>query len=405
MTTSGVEDGSGLPGVRVLDWQAWPSVASAWRDLVARCGHATFFVTAEWVQTWMDTFGAELKPTILLFGGEAGRLEGACLLVRRTERKGPFSIRRLYLNTSGEDDRDSPCIEFNTLLCEPGYELTMARQLHDYLHEIRPSAPWDELCAPGFVGGAAFDAFQTAFRALQLDDQVKPSHYVALNEVRDSSKEFAETLSSRERTRFRQNLRKFQQRGEVKIEAASTVEEAYELLDELIGLHQKTWRERGFPGSFSSGVFSEFHRRLIARCLPLGQVQLLRFRAGEATVGCLYNFVFRSRVYFYQCGYHYPGNEKLSPGMTAQVAAVAHAAKLGLDEYDFMAGDLDYKKKLANRQRELHWATWQTRSVKMRTFELLRRTRRQVREHSVADVKDTLLDAVRKLRPRAPRPE
>jgi hypothetical protein len=49
-----------------------------------------------------------------------------------------------------------------------------------------------------------------------------------------------------------------------------------------------------------------------------------------------------------------------------------------LDEYDFMAGDFDYKRKLGSQQRELHWLVWRAPSLKMKTFELAKRARQQL---------------------------
>jgi len=127
----------------------------------------------------------------------------------------------------------------------------------------------------------------------------------------------------------------------------------------------------------------------------------VRLRAGEATVGCLYNFVYRSKICFYQCGYDYSVGDRTSPGMVVHAFAVKRAAAAGLAEYDFMAGDVEYKRKLATRHRELHWLAWRAPGVKMRTFELARRTRhkliaahRNVRERAGATDVTTLLARV-----------
>ena len=107
-------------------------------------------------------------------------------------------------------------------------------------------------------------------------------------------------------------------------------------------------------------------------------IELVRVRAGQATVGCLYNFVFRRKVYFYQCGFDYDLVDRGSPGLLVHALAIRDAIQLGRGEYDFMAGDVDYKRKLGSRQRELHWVVWRAPSLKMKTFELARRTKHQL---------------------------
>jgi CelD/BcsL family acetyltransferase involved in cellulose biosynthesis len=362
--------------VEARAWHEWSAIRATWGELARSSPHATFFVTPDWVESWLAVFGAALAPTLLLFRSGTAYV-GACVLVRRRERRGPFVIRRLYLNTAGEDERDSPCVEFNTLLCEPGSELVVAIALRTYLD--REHGGWDELVAEGFAEGPAHEALRLAFASVPAIDQAVPSFYVATGELARSGKEFIQTLGSRDRTRYRQNVRKYGELGELRLERATTVADAVTILDELAALHQKTWRERGEPGVFASQAFCRFHRELIARCFPRGEIELLRLRAGSATIGCLYNFVYRSKVYFYQCGYDYALGERTSPGVVVHAFAIEHAIAAGHAEYDFMAGDVDYKRKLATDQRPLHWLTWRAPTVKMKAVEWLREARARLR--------------------------
>jgi CelD/BcsL family acetyltransferase involved in cellulose biosynthesis len=359
------------------DASAWHALAEAWRLLVERCAHATFFMTQHWVETWLETFGAKHRPRLLVFREADGRIVGASLLVEGVRRRGPFVLRTIHLHTAGEDQRDSPCLEFNTLLSDPGYERAVARALRRHLAE-RQDGAWDELAAPGVVDGPGLDALRAAFAELTGTVDSRPSFYVPLDDLRAAGKDYVDTLPSRERTRYRQNARRYGEHGDVVFERAETVAEAMQYLDELAALHQRTWTVRGEPGSFASPAFCAFHRRLVERCAPLGMIDLVRVRAGQSTVGCLYNFVFRRKVYFYQCGFDYELVERGSPGLLVHALAIRDAAERGLREYDFMAGDFDYKRKLGTLHRELHWLVWRAPSLKMKTFELARRTKHQL---------------------------
>jgi CelD/BcsL family acetyltransferase involved in cellulose biosynthesis len=359
----------------VLPWRAWGTIRHEWDALVERSPHASFFLSVDWVDSWLATFGEALDPTLVVFKGERDRIVGACLLVVRPERRGPFVLRRVYLNTSGEGDTDSPCLEFNTLLCEPGYEAQMALAIRDVLDDLR----WDQFLAPGVVEGSSLDALTDAFAPLDANDTVKPSFYVDLDELRKSERDFVESMASRERTQYRQSVRKYSEIGPLEVDTATTTDDALARLDELAALHQAGWQERGFGGAFASELFRRFHRDLVQRCAPDDRVQLVRLRAGEETVGVLYNYIFRGKLYFYQCGYNY-GNKKLRPGVITHIFAIRLAAERGLAEYDLMAGDVDYKRRLASKSRNLHWIRWDAPGVKMRTFELLRRTKNKLQE-------------------------
>jgi hypothetical protein len=348
------------------DWARWPELATVWSAVAGACAHASFFLMPEAVDAWLGVFGPRLRPSILLFRDAERTVVGAVILVRRTVRKGPFAIRRIYLNTAGEGDADSACIEFNGLLCRPGYEPAVARALRAHIDR----QPWDELVASGLLDGASLHGLRAAFADAHTVARTTVSYYVLLDQVRLSGKDFVELLSPRERSRYRQNVRTYSAIGDLVLEEAMTTAEALDFLGQLARLHQKTWKSRGSAGSFASQAFCDYHRRLIERCFPLGWIQLLRLRAGTTTIGYHYAFLFGGKSYFYQCGYDYELGEKTAPGVIAHTFAIRHAAQRGLVDYDFMAGDMEYKRRFATSSRDMHWVSWRAPNLKMLSYRL-----------------------------------
>jgi hypothetical protein len=362
------------------DWTTWPSQTAAWSSLAGKCDRPTFFLTPESIATWLEVFGEQLRPRMLHFRSRDGELVGACIIVRRTERKGPFLVRRVYLNTAGEHEADSPCLEYNELLCKPGYADAMATALRTHLDDTAAHEPWDELHVEGMLDGPSLRALQAAFGDAHPIDTATASYYIDLEELRGAGTDFVDKLASRERTKVRHNLRKYADLGELVLEEAGTVAEALSYLDKLAALHQHTWLARGKPGAFGSASFNDYHQRLITRCFPLGHIQLVHVRAGDATIGYHYNLVFDGRAYFYQCGYDYELRDKLSPGVTVHTLAIRHAQEQGLVAYEYMAGDAEYKRRLATHAHPMHWTVWQAPTMKMKGYELARLARRVIRE-------------------------
>jgi hypothetical protein len=350
------------------DWRSWPELATVWSALASARAHASFFLAPETVGAWLDVFGPQLEPSIVVSRDVERTVVGAAILVRRTVWKGPFAVRRVYLNTAGEDDADSACIEFNDLVCRPGYEAAMARALRAHID----LEPWDELVASGFLEGAALRALRAAFGDAEPVARITPSYFVSLDEVRRSGKDFVELLTGRERTRYRQNVRRYSELGELALDEAGTPDEALAFLAELARLHQRTWTSRGSAGAFASKAFCDYHHRLIETCFSLGRVQLLRLRAGTTTIGYHYNFVVGGRSYFYQCGYNYELGEKAAPGIIVHTFAIRHAAEHGVVDYDFMAGDAEYKRRFSNSSRAMHSVSWRAPNLKMLSYRLVR---------------------------------
>jgi len=350
------------------DWMRWPEVAPVWSALASACAQPSFFLAPEAVEVWLDVFGPVLSPSIVLFRDDELTVVGAAILVRRTVRKGPFEVRRVYLNTAGEDDADSACIEFNGLVCRPGYEPALARALRAHIDR----EPWDELVGSGFLDGESLRGLRAAFADAEPVERTTPTYYVSLDEVRRSGKDVVELLAARERTRYRQNVRRYSALGELVLEEAATTAEALDYLAELARLHQRTWTSRGSAGSFASQLFCDYHHELIERCFPLGWIQLLHLRAGSTTIGYHYNFRFGGRSYFYQCGYDYELDEKAAPGVIAHTFAIRDAVHHGLVDYDFMAGDAEYKRRFATSSSAMHSVSWRASSLKMLSYRLVR---------------------------------
>jgi CelD/BcsL family acetyltransferase involved in cellulose biosynthesis len=355
----------------------WPELRADWAAVAEASPYTSFFLLPEWTEAWLATCTAGLNVRILLFRhGE--QPVGACLAVRKTVRRGGIPVRRVYLNTAGEDERDDTCIEFNNLLCLEGWEEAVARGLAEDLDREK----WDELMLNGFSAGPPLDALRAALSQCEASQEICPSHYVDLDAIRDSATSYEESLGPTTRKHLRQNYRHYAKLGDLQTGRAATLDEALSMLDELAALHQESWQRRGRPGAFASSSFTAFHRTLIRKTFASGGTQLFRVTAGEV-VGLIYAFVYRRKVYFYQSGLRYSDDKRLSPGQVVNASVINACLEAGWSEYDFLAGDAPYKKSLGPCARDLTWVVLRRPGWKLRTIDLLRGikavTRRSVR--------------------------
>jgi CelD/BcsL family acetyltransferase involved in cellulose biosynthesis len=294
-----------------------------------------------------------------------------CVVVSRRERRGPFHLRRIYLNTAGEDEEDETVVEHNALLCLQGWENSMAAALRQHVDGMG----WDEFAATAMADGPGVAALASAaFPGLPLHRVKVHAYYVDLAALQGSDGYLA-ALSSNARSKLRRNHRLYGDQGSIEVSAAGGVEEALAMLDELAALHQATWKSRGQPGVFASESFAAFQRALVRRTFDGGGIQLLRVRAGSVVVGLVYNFIHRGRVSFYQSGLNYRDDAQASPGYVVHAAAVQHCLGRGLREYDFMAGESQYKRTLATHSRLLSWMTFARPTLKRRVLTMARRLR------------------------------
>jgi hypothetical protein len=359
--------------IQVRSWRDWEYVVEHWRDLVDRCPSASFFVSPDWVSTWLDIFGTSLEPKLVHFFDDESTLVGACLLVERSVRKGPFKIRRVYLNTAGEDEADSPCVEHNMLFCEPGFERAIAAGLRRCLSNHRMVSPWDELCVAGLQDGESLAALAESFDDLVLDDESRVNRYVSLDHLRTSGRGYLESLPIMERMHARQNIRTYSELGPLELVEAASTDEALRFLEGLAKLRKR----RSSP--FGSERFYKFHQRLVRRCFQRGNIQLVQLRAGSSVVGYHYYLRYRGRASFYQYGYDHALRAHNNPGLTMHAIAAQDALDAGLREYDFMAGDVEDERGLAALSREMHWLSFRMPTLKMNTLDRVRQANRRLR--------------------------
>lgn len=334
-------------------------VADRWQALEARA-ELSFFQS--WA--WVGCLAEERFPDPVLLAAEEDGRTVALALFNRNRRL--LALEALHLGESGAGGLDSVFVEHNGPLVERDRAALLPALLHATLHA--PITPATGAPARRRLVLSGVDETQLrAVRAALAEHngragdrvclvQTRPAPFVDLAGLRRSGTSFLQSLSANTRYQLRRSARHYAMSGSLVLQRPATLEEAWAFLDGLAVLHQATWQRRGLPGKFATPAFLRFHRTLLARILPRGEVDLLRVAAGSRVIGYLYNFRFRGRVLAYQSGFDYAGagpHEK--PGMTCHQMAIEAGIAEGMDCYDFLAGADRYKLSLASGSVPLHW--------------------------------------------------
>lgn len=356
--------------------QDWPRISHFWSDLHRKSPHSSFYLSPDWTAAWVETFGELLQPQFLVFKADELAV-GACLLVEVREPRGPFNVKRIYLNTAGGDPADRTLMEFNNLLCLGGWEDEVAEALGAHLRGLE----WDEFAIEGIVPGPVLSAIQSrCFPDLSPELSTMPRLWVDLDQLRRTGSGYEDSLSSNTREQIRRSMKLYKQMGEVLADVAADLTTAQDYFDEMCRLHQASWQARGETGAFAPGRRLDFHRELIGRAFPNGGIQMMKVSAGDETIGILYNFVERGKVYFFQSGFQYRPEKHLKPGLVTHSMAVRFCQEAGFSEYDLLAGDAQYKRSLAKNSRPMAWVVFARPRIKLRLIEALRACKRRVRK-------------------------
>ncbi len=343
------------------------AIAVTWQSLAVNSPHS-YFLSWGWVETWLDTLPSDSNVQLVVIRDDAEPVAAAFIGHARVVRQRLFRSTAYLLNQTGSRAVDQLYIEDNDFLCREGANVS----IRDLLVQL-PGA-WEELYLSGIdprsTMGRQLDRVEAPYQLL-VANRI-PAPYVDLAAIASSRKDYLAALSSNTRSQIRRCYKGYEARGPLLTEVASDAASALDIFDELVKLHQHWWQLRGEKGAFANPWFHQFHRSLIERRFTAGELQLVRVRAGQETIGCIYNFVWNGTVSFYQSGFRPEEDNRLKPGFICHTEAVRHNLACGHAVYDFMASFDEYKVRMSTHQRELVWARIQKPRLKFALERVMR---------------------------------
>lgn len=342
-----------------------------WRDLEGRAD-CSFFLSWDWIGCWLETVDSE---AFVMEGRIEGRIVALALLCPvRHKRFGCFGQNEVYLNQTGNLAADRIAIEYNSVLFDRDVPSDAAQQaLHALIEGDGP--PWEQLFLRRLSSDFASEVASSGVGASVRLRSQSPTAGVDLVALRQTGESYLDQRSANTRAQIRRSIRRYEERGPLRLEVAENTGQAHEYFHELGRLHQQYWNERGDSGAFSSPFAAAFHHRLIETSLPKGGVEMVRLSAGETVIGYLYNFVYRKTVFYYASGFAYEQDNRLKPGMVAHTMCIERYLAGDMERYDFMAGDARYKSSLGDIGPDIFSYVLERPGVKLTIRNTLRRIR------------------------------
>lgn len=320
-------------------------LAAEWRALEERAD-CSMFLTWRWIGAWLAELPREIEVLCLRARHDGETVGLALLCWRQVRRRGVIRAAQLHLHETGHLHFDQLTVEYNDFLVDRRMIGEVRRAMLGSLMGWRDL--WDELTLAG-VDPSFADSLGEVAGTVNMRKEIHP--YVDLGAIADGA--CLAALGPNTRHQIRRTMRLC---GDPRLEMATTPAEAAIFFDGLCEQHHQVWQPRGMAGAFWNDFLQAFHRRVIAEGAADGFVQLLRSRAGDGRIlGHLYNVVHRGRVYAYQSGFAPNDDNRVKPGLLTHHLAIVLNKARGARFYDFMAGDVRYKRSLSNRAGEMLW--------------------------------------------------
>ncbi len=361
-----------------LDPAGLASLEQEWERLEADAS-ASFFQSWTWMGAWLRSLPEPRCILVLRVRDGSQTVALGLFGQRRVLRHRFLRAKSLLLSETGDASLDTLTVEHNDLLIRVGHESRAWTSAMSLLAGRRDL--WEELRIPGVSRAQSADIIMRLAddHGLQAAREIGNRFFwVDLDGIRQAGKDYLGSLSSNSRQQIRKAIKLYGEHGPLTVTPANCLDQALAFFDELRTLHQAHWRDKGHPGAFATPFANAFHHELIHHGFAQGRIQLLRITAGDRLIGLLYNFVFRDVVSNYQAGFVYDDNPKLKPGLVCHALSIEMNLQAGMQVYDFLMGESQYKRSLSNREDAMDWLTIQRPLFKFRAESLARAIKQRI---------------------------
>ncbi|MFV0443590.1 MAG: GNAT family N-acetyltransferase [Planctomycetaceae bacterium] len=363
---------------RVLSSQNRDEALALWQQVEARCEALNkaqqaipLVVSNDWTRIWLNHYGDVVPHEFLVLSDTQGPAGITLLTTGQGRGFGPFREKTRHLGTAGEKQGESVCVEYNHLLVVPSLRMPFQEQIVTYVLQDKS---WESFRLDGFIESEATGLRQ---ELPGFEVRLRPSPYYNLQAARTAGCDPLDRLGRSTRQNLRRLLRKY---GEIEVSWAESIDEAHDIFQELVTLHQARWQSVGQPGAFHSRRFAAFQKELVetsfANRSSRRRIVLLRARTREQTIGCLLLLIDGPRLLDYLSGFA-DFNVAPSPGLVTHALGIQAALARGYEAYDFLVGEKRHKENLSTDVNQLVWATWRRTTLRSRTVGTLRRLKRR----------------------------
>jgi len=167
------------------------------------------------------------------------------------------------------------------------------------------------------------------------------------------SDSFLHSLKTSLRGDIRRQIRRTGELGPLILYRYKTVEEALNILPQFLKLHTDRW-----PSAYKA---NGFHKNLIMYGLESGIVHFTSLNSGEKRLSFHLGFMY-NRSYFYYMPVIDPEYKNLSPGKVHLFKLVGSAIADGINVFDHLRGDENYKEGWTNSIQPLYGFSYQNTS-------------------------------------------
>lgn len=311
--------------------------------LLASSTLRSVFLTADFLQPWFDVFGGRHDLVNLAFRRDGRLIGSAPLAVQAAAGRPP--LRRLVM--AGQSPTSGEHLD---LVAEAGSECEVAEALADQLTGPYGRC-WDVMTIQRVLTDArGIRRLAEALEARGCEVELVATGTSPFTVLPLEAADLLTGKSKNFRDQVKQSRNRVARLGEVRLVEPGDDECSHEeAFDRLVELHRVRWADRS---SFDTPDKIRFHREVSRRLSSEDRLYLALLLVDGQPVAARYDFVHEGKLWCIQGGWD-PVHASARPGLFMTEAAMRWAISRRLREYDFLAGEGDYKQRWSTGSRDL----------------------------------------------------
>lgn len=308
----------------------FPGIEKAWRKLEADGHVPTVFQTYDWIETWWKHLGH--RGTSFIFGiYDDSELIGIAPLYYSTMKvKGLPLFRVVHVMGAGESD-------YNAFILKRDREQEILSALLKHLSTKKWDIFWLSDVHSETTTNKYLETVLKSEKYLYAKKEHTPCPYIKLPATFEEYKKSLSKNTRQNMTKFCNRVLKIDGVSYNKISDPLKIEEAVQT---FITLHQSRWQRVGQKGALAEEAVQRFHleaAQKLARYLDLKQLKI-----DDKVIATAYSYDYNGRREVYLPGMDLD-YERFSLGFVLMAFGIRDAIESGLNEFDFMRGDEEYK--------------------------------------------------------------
>ncbi len=314
----------------------------------------TLCMSPEWAICWWRHFGQNKHRSLYVVTIHDGAKLVAIFPFYKgvTIFTGKIIDQRLQLIGSGGSKNeaigfldDYGISDFMDLLVDPDYHEAVVKVFFSLIQHPNFSdcvIKFHEVREDSFVKRFLYPRLLT----LNWPVKIEPSSVCPIINVSESNSidTFIKQSKSNARRRFRQTLRAIGTSNGYKIEEATTLEEVFEMVDNLSRLHQERWNRLGFPGTFHDPRFVRFFNDIVRISYPKNQLWIKQAVDSSGVCAVRMLLKYNGAYYDYMSGFNENSpSSKYRPGIGLLLNLIEDCFSQSIEHIELLRGEESYK--------------------------------------------------------------